>query len=1378
MVDRPRSDDVRDSLVGSSVGKYRIVRVLGSGGMGVLYEARHPVLANRLAIKTLRASLGAEGTERFRNEALAASRLRDDRLPQIFDIDQLEDGTQYIVMEYLEGEDLAHRLARGPMDPGYAARLVLEVLELLAKVHTLGIVHRDIKPANIFIARSNLFGEIPKLLDFGVAHVASSSMTHAGQMLGTPAYMAPEQALDPRRIGPWTDVFAAAVVLYELIAGPGERPWTADSAAGHIAALAGTTPPRALTSVAPWAPPELWDALERGLRRDPAQRYQDALELARAIEPYAADRSVLYRPPAPVAVSAADTSTVVSPVTPARAAVQSPLVAQKVAELREAFGRMRPGTPNRGQPTETTEQLQLGERRLVAVLYAHVQLGQGSGPTLSADDREQLTSQFLDLFGSELAQQGAHVIAQPDGGLIGVFGGEHVREDDAERAIAAALAIRAQREESSWLLADLDATLSLQIGVHRGWVSQRARSGAGMPLGGETIGIARRLAENAPLNAILATSDAIDRQRDWLAVQPLTKLMVPGRGRPVEAHEVLGTMRKASGPEPLAFVGRDRALAALDDAFGSAASASSATVVAITGEPGVGKTRLVSEFLARAAPPPGDGGMCLLRVQPLSRVSYGVWAALVEDMLAGVAALQGGAHGTASVDALASALDAERGALLLQQRPIVDWLLGRGVDGPVGTSPQEMGARIQLALTLCLEATSRLLSAPGRPVIIVLENLHRADPASLSLIAGVMAGLRAAMPPFVVLTMRAALPDELPRHARLIPLGPLPHGDAVALASSLAAPALISPAVHQLVAERAMGNPLFIQQLVAMLREEGLLGAPEAKLRSVAAPVSLYGLFLERVDRLDPALADALRLASVLGVEFEREVYQAVAERAVQAAGPAGTRRTPAAALDELTASGFLARHDSADTGMYAFEQPQMQSAVYGTVLTENRQILHALAAEAIEQRHQPRLARHFARILHHYSQSANIARTVQYARLAGERALAMAAYAEAGEHLGIAAALQDRLPGTSALTAAETLHRLATACEWQGELRQAASRAEEAAERLAAGGPGDRQRRDRQGRIAMTLGELYGLLGSWERSIDSYAGAEACFAEAGMDVEAAEARCCRGFAHRARGQPERGVELAREGWEALEATGNRPAIARAGHELGNLLRDLGRYEEALRIFDRAVASGDDLRGEGRLSESMWGSIAARSGRAMTHAAAGNLPAAIADQRGANELARRDGNQVAQAISEYHLAAHYLEQGEWRASAESAERAYRQAREMDMPVRAFKCRLVQARICIATDDWEGALAHIHDAFAAAERGRIPDDALIDSVELLGSAADHVARAALADTVRTVWAHVSHSGGERLRGSVVALSALLDLDGQITRLSEPTRADTR
>ncbi|PYR67120.1 MAG: hypothetical protein DMF88_13870, partial [Acidobacteria bacterium] len=388
------------------------------------------------------------------------------------------------------------------------------------------------------------------------------------------------------------------------------------------------------------------------------------------------------------------------------------------------------------------------------------------------------------------------------------------------------------------------------------------------------------------------------------------------------------------------------------------------------------------------------------------------------------------------------------------------------------------------------------------------------------------------------------------------------------LANAVAGSAAVSPAVHDLVNQRAGGNPLFIEQLVIMLREETLLGASEAALRSVTLPVSLYGLFLERVDRLDLTLRDALRLASVLGVEFERELYLMVSERAAPVPEGVAATRPGAFALEELVARGFLIRRDSPDGDLYAFDQPQMQAAVYGTVLAENRQIVHGLAAAALERFFEGRLVRQLPRILHHFSQSGNIARTVHYGRLAGERALAIAAYDEAAEQLGIAAALQDRLPDTSGLVAGETLHRLATAFEWKGQLRQAATYAEQAAARLSAEGgePADRERAGRRGHIAMTLGEVYGLLGEWQRSIDCYAHAERWFNDAAMPVESAEARCCRGFSHRARGQPERGVELAREGWAVLEATNHLPAIGRAGHELGNL--DVGRHRGAVRARD------------------------------------------------------------------------------------------------------------------------------------------------------------------------------------------------------------------
>ena len=485
-----------------------------------------------------------------------------------------------------------------------------------------------------------------------------------------------------------------------------------------------------------------------------------------------------------------------------------------------------------------------------------------------------------------------------------------------------------------------------------------------------------------------------------------------------------------AGPAPGPFVGRDEPLTRLRDVFTQRPGhPDTPAVVAITGAPGLGKTRLVDEFLARLdaeSRHPTE----VLRVQPPARVSYGLWGALLEALLERVASLDpAGGDADAAFAALAGTLDGEPREQFLSQRAVVDLLVGRDVDDRAAGGPQQMGDRIQVAVTLCLSAAARLLGQPSHPLVIALDNLHRADPASMALLPKLVPGIRAEVAPFFLLTTRGALPEELPDDVTIIALRPLSSIEAASVAGAVAGASVLSPAVQQIVAERSGGNPLFIEQLVAMLREEGRLGASVTQLRSLAPPVSLYGLFLERVDRLEPELGDALRLGSVLGGEFEREVFIDVHSHAVSMPGSTAPAWEPSAALDELVARGFLAPLKTADGDLYAFEPAHMQAAVYGTVLLENRRILHALGAEAVERFHADRPARYLARILHHYSQSGNVDRTVHYARLAGDRALSMAAYDEATEHLETAVALQDRASGTTDDAAAETLHHLALAC-------------------------------------------------------------------------------------------------------------------------------------------------------------------------------------------------------------------------------------------------------------------------------------------------------------------------------------------------------------
>lgn len=202
-------------------GTYRIVEKLGEGGMGAVYVAELIRLPKRVALKVLHVAADEAAKARFRREAEIAAKVHHPRIVEVLDYNFLEDGSPYLVMELLEGHDLRHRLMQGPLSPEEALPILRDVASALERLHGEGIVHRDLKPENIFLANEG--DEVrAKVLDFGISKVvgAGTSLTAEQSVLGTPAYMSPEQvtgenaSLDPR-----TDQFALAAVAYEMLSG-------------------------------------------------------------------------------------------------------------------------------------------------------------------------------------------------------------------------------------------------------------------------------------------------------------------------------------------------------------------------------------------------------------------------------------------------------------------------------------------------------------------------------------------------------------------------------------------------------------------------------------------------------------------------------------------------------------------------------------------------------------------------------------------------------------------------------------------------------------------------------------------------------------------------------------------------------------------------------------------------------------------------------------------------------------------------------------------------------------------------------------------------------------------------------------------------------
>ncbi|EYF07920.1 protein kinase domain-containing protein [Chondromyces apiculatus] len=269
-------------------GKYRVDRVLGQGGMGVVVAATHTHLGQRVALKFLLPDLAARQdiVARFDREARAAVRIQSEHVARVLDTGVLESGAPYMVMEFLEGQDLQQLVrARGRLEPAEAAGYILQACECLAEAHVAGIVHRDIKPANLFLTRRADGSPLVKVLDFGISKAnllsgegpASAPLTQTAAMMGSPKYMSPEQLKSSRDVDARTDIWALGVVLHELLTG--EAAFLASTMAELCMAIL-SHPPPPLRSRRPDAPAGIEAAILRCLEKEPARRYPSVAEFA------------------------------------------------------------------------------------------------------------------------------------------------------------------------------------------------------------------------------------------------------------------------------------------------------------------------------------------------------------------------------------------------------------------------------------------------------------------------------------------------------------------------------------------------------------------------------------------------------------------------------------------------------------------------------------------------------------------------------------------------------------------------------------------------------------------------------------------------------------------------------------------------------------------------------------------------------------------------------------------------------------------------------------------------------------------------------------------------------------------------------------------
>jgi len=302
------------SLPGAVIDdKYKVERVIGRGGVGLVVAATHLGMGQRVAIKMIRDDIPMqrELLDRFHREARAAAMIRSEHVARVLDVGRLPTGRPYIVMEYLDGEDLERVVSRGPLPAMTAVDFALQACEALAEAHRAGVIHRDLKPANLFLSRRADGAPLVKLLDFGISKISPLTAIRASRgvettsIMGSPGYMAPEQMKSTRDVDARADVWSLGTVLYEMLVG---RPAFEGASMLEILnaiASAELVPP---SHRQPGIPPALDHVIGRCLEREPEHRHGSIAELAMALRPFAspagamlADRALrISQEPAPV----------------------------------------------------------------------------------------------------------------------------------------------------------------------------------------------------------------------------------------------------------------------------------------------------------------------------------------------------------------------------------------------------------------------------------------------------------------------------------------------------------------------------------------------------------------------------------------------------------------------------------------------------------------------------------------------------------------------------------------------------------------------------------------------------------------------------------------------------------------------------------------------------------------------------------------------------------------------------------------------------------------------------------------------------------------------------------------------------------------------
>src|SRR5271163_2114626 len=653
-----------------------------------------------------------------------------------------------------------------------------------------------------------------------------------------------------------------------------------------------------------------------------------------------------------------------------------------IANLSAAVAPAKPTIP---PPTASSRDV--AERRPITVMFCDLVGSTSLAAKLDPEDWRSLVGSYLDAASAAVTSLGGHVLKKLGDGLMALFGYPQAQENDAERAVRAALAI--QRA-----LADLNARnvrsgapeLSARIGIECGSVVVDAAG----EVFGEAPNVAARVQAAAGPGTVLVTASVQRQTAGLFVVEDKGAHDLKGMPAPVALYRIVrasGGGRRGGARALTSLVGREDELSLLKRRW-SRALEGEGQFVQIVGEPGIGKSRLVEEFRAKLAETPHTwvewAASQLLQNTPLHPIAE--WGRL---RFGGADATDEGRLADLENTLRLIGLDEAENAPLLA--PLVDIPLRE--DRRTRCPPEELRRRQLAAMTAWVLAGART-----QPVVLAFDDLHWADPTSLDLLRA-LAERGGQSPLLVVATTRPEFraPWAMRSHHGVLSLAPLDRAQVRRMVGEIASRHALSDETIDGVGERTGGVPLFVEEVTRLLLERGALGGAQA------IPPTLQQSLAARLDRLGEA-REVAQIGAVLGRDFS---YRLLSDVSSSAAGFDELRLQTG--LDRLTEADLLFVDGAAPAAAYRFKHALIQDAAYESLLKSRRQALHRRAADALAAADAEPEA-----IAHHFTEACLTDLAVEWWGNAGERALRRSAFQEAIAHLGKAIAMADKTGETA----------------------------------------------------------------------------------------------------------------------------------------------------------------------------------------------------------------------------------------------------------------------------------------------------------------------------------------------------------------------------